>query len=75
MRENNRDLVRRQNTQPHTAWGPATRISGEAGNPAGQLYNLKVDPSEASNVWEDHPEVVEKLQAELKKTREDGRSR
>ncbi|MAX21930.1 MAG: arylsulfatase, partial [Planctomycetaceae bacterium] len=45
------------------------------GNPAGQLYNLKVDPSEASNVWEDHPEVVEKLQAELKKTREDGRSR
>ncbi len=50
-------------------------VKPEAGNPAGQLYNLKVDPSEASNVWEDHPEVVEKLQAELKKTREDGRSR
>ncbi len=50
-------------------------VKPEAGNPAGQLYNLKVDPSEVNNVWEDHPEVVEKLQAELKKTREDGRSR
>ena len=46
-----------------------------AGKPAGQLYNLKDDPSEANNVWDDHPQVVEKLLAELNKIRDTGRSR
>ncbi|MEC9095372.1 MAG: arylsulfatase [Planctomycetota bacterium] len=50
-------------------------VKPEAGKPAGQLYNLKDDPSEANNVWEKHPQVVERLLAELNKTRDSGHSR
>ena len=50
-------------------------VKPEGGQPAGQLYNLKDDPSEAKNVWADHPEVVNRLTAELNRLRDQGRSR
>ena len=31
------------------------------GEPAGQLFNLAQDPRETRNLWNDHPEVVERL--------------
>jgi arylsulfatase A-like enzyme len=31
------------------------------GGPPGQLYNLESDPSETRNVYEDHPEIVDRL--------------
>ncbi len=36
------------------------------GGPAGQLYHLDNDPAETQNLWNKHPEIVEKLQALLK---------
>ncbi len=44
------------------------------GLPPIQLYNLKTDPSEQSNVYDEHPEVVSELKALLKKYIEEGRS-
>lgn len=44
------------------------------GLPPIQLYNLKTDPSEQSNVYEQHPEVVGELKTLLKKYIEEGRS-
>lgn len=42
------------------------------GGPIGQLYNLKEDLSEAKNVYTDHPVVVQRLSAALKRYRESG---
>ncbi|MFI3330981.1 MAG: arylsulfatase [Rikenellaceae bacterium] len=39
-----------------------------------QLYNMKTDPSETTNLWDKHPEVVEELTSLLTKYVEDGRS-
>lgn len=36
------------------------------GGPPGQLYHLKSDPSETRNVYEDNPEIVERLSRLLK---------
>jgi arylsulfatase A-like enzyme len=36
------------------------------GQPAGQLYNLKDDPQETTNLYAEHPEIVKRLTAELK---------
>ncbi|WP_430815093.1 sulfatase family protein [Carboxylicivirga sp. RSCT41] len=33
----------------------------------GQLYDLSQDPGELNNLWEQHPEIVERLSIELKK--------
>ncbi len=44
------------------------------GDPPGQLYNLATDPAEADNVWHDHPEIVERLQALLQTYQDEGRS-
>ncbi len=41
------------------------------GGPPGQLYNLANDPSETNNVWETHPDVVEKLSKLLASIRGD----
>lgn len=38
---------------------PPAFIEPKPGEPAGQLYNLEEDPSESTNVWERHPDVVE----------------
>jgi len=39
-----------------------------------QLYNMKKDPYETTNVYEKYPKVVEELTAELKKIVENGRT-
>lgn len=43
--------------------------------PRYQLFNLATDPSEATNVIEQHPEVATRLQQQLTHLIEDGRSR
>jgi arylsulfatase A len=43
----------------------------KVGGPPGQLYNLASDPSETKNVWEKHPDVVERLQSLLAQVRND----
>jgi arylsulfatase A-like enzyme len=50
-------------------------VKPEAAGPAGQLYNLVDDPSEATNVWNDHAEVVARLSERLTKLQTAGRSR
>jgi arylsulfatase A len=44
------------------------------GAAAGQLYNLKADPSETNNLWLQKPEIVARLTALLEKYQRDGRS-
>lgn len=41
------------------------RITPENGKPIGQLYNLKDDPTESNNLYQDRPDLVAKLQAAL----------
>lgn len=55
--------------------GPEIGPETDAGEPAGQLYDLESDPGEANNLWSEHPDVVEELQALLNKYRQTGRSR
>jgi len=55
-------------TDPHT-------IEPADGEPVGQLYNLKDDPSETNNLFLDNPEVVKKLTALLEQYKEQGHSR
>jgi arylsulfatase A len=45
------------------------------GGPAGQLYNLKKDPSETNNLYLEYPAKVAELSSILKKYQETGRSR
>lgn len=40
---------------------PRTIDTEKVGGPPGQLYNLRDDPSETSNVWLKHPDVVAAL--------------
>jgi arylsulfatase A-like enzyme len=51
------------------------RVKPTPDGPNGQLYNLSADPSESRNLYARHPEVVKRLQAELKRVRESGRTR
>ena len=37
------------------------------GEPIGQLYNLKADPSETRNLYAEQPETVERLRAEMRR--------
>lgn len=37
------------------------RIKPKSSGPAGQLYNLAVDPHETNNVYADHPDIVAEL--------------
>lgn len=41
----------------------------------GQLYNLKSDPGETSNVYSQHPEIVKQLKQQLETSKLQGRSR
>lgn len=43
--------------------------------PEGQLYDLANDPGETHNLWNERPEVVERLRARLDAIRDGGRSR
>lgn len=51
------------------------KIKPEPGGPTGQLYNLKDDLAETTNLFASKPEVVKRLQAELNRVVKDGRSR
>ncbi len=45
------------------------------GDPPGQLYNLRTDPSETHNVYLEHPEIVTRLTAEMDRIVTAGKSR
>ncbi len=51
------------------------RIQPKEGEAPGQLYNLKNDQAETTNVYDQNPEKVKELTAILKKFQESGRSR
>jgi arylsulfatase A-like enzyme len=44
-------------------------VAPKKGGPAGQLYDLVADPSEANNLWLEQPEVVRELTALLDEVR------
>ncbi|HIN80749.1 MAG TPA: hypothetical protein EYN00_06710 [Planctomycetes bacterium] len=54
--------------------GGFTRFKPAADAPRGQLYNLDDDPGEMNNLYNDKPEVVEKLSELLKQVRNSGNS-
>lgn len=37
------------------------------GDPEGQLYNLEADPAETNNLFAEQPQIVERLQAEMRR--------
>jgi len=45
------------------------------GEPKGQLYNLQDDLAETNNLWDKHPEIVERLASLLEKYKKQGYSR
>jgi arylsulfatase A len=51
------------------------RVEPNAGEPAGQLYNLRDDPSEQHNLYAQRPEIVQRLTAQLNHWRAAGRTR
>lgn len=53
---------------------PKEKQAKELGLPPVQLYDLKADPKEQTNLCDKRPEVVEELRAILKKYVEQGRS-
>ena len=40
-----------------------------AGEPKGQLYNLRLDPGETTNVYQQHPDIVDQLERRLTEVR------
>lgn len=44
-----------------------SRVEPGPGDPRGQLYDLEADPAETTNLYFEHPEVVEQLGAELRR--------
>ena len=46
------------------------KVEVAPGEPEGQLYNLATDPSESTNLWAEHPEVVTRLRASLSAVKE-----
>lgn len=53
---------------------PST-IKAQPGDPAGQLYNLSNDLSEIDNLYLKHPEIVDRLEAEMQRVVNAGSSR
>ena len=51
--------------------GGFTRIDVAEDAPEGQLYDLRLDPAETTNLWDKKPEVVTRLRAELAAVRGD----
>ena len=54
--------------------GGFTRFNPPADAPAGQLYNLRNDPSESNNLYEQNPKVVQQLTQRLNHLKNSGRS-
>lgn len=52
-----------------------SRIKPEPGDPKGQLYNLEDDPGEIVNLYASSPDIVQRLEAELKQIRETEKTR
>jgi arylsulfatase A len=50
-------------------------IQPEPGGPTGQRYNLRDDPTEMNNIYQQHPGIVKRLEAEMKSIEKAGRSR
>jgi arylsulfatase A-like enzyme len=55
--------------------GGFTKINVPKDAPAGQLFNLKDDPGETKNLYEERPEIVERLTQLKEKYVADGRTR
>ncbi len=56
-------------------WGmKAYALPETAPDAPGQLFDLEADPGETTNLYFEHPEVVERLRAKLYEFRESGRS-
>ncbi len=53
---------------------PNEKAATEAGAPIAQLYDLEKDPGETTNLYASHPEVAERLLAQLKTDVNRGRS-
>ncbi len=50
-------------------------VEPEPGGPAGQLYDLRIDPAESRNRWLDESQIVERLTAQLTNLQRQGHSR
>ena len=48
------------------------QVAPEAGGATGQLYELTADPAEATDLFLERPDIVERLAAELEAIRGDG---
>jgi len=62
---------------PQLGSGGSTKpnfVNAEDSEIKGQLYDMENDPEENKNVWQEHPEVVEELNALLEKYKSEGRS-
>ena len=59
--------------------GPGSSFYGEwmpkSGDPPGQLYDMSADMGERTNLYNEHPDVVERLKALLEKYKQQGHSR
>jgi len=53
-------------TQGSGGWPPPRDSSPKSGTP-GQLYHIFDDPGETTNLWDAHPEIVQRLTALLEK--------
>jgi len=51
------------------------RVKPEPDGPTGQLYHLADDPGETNNLWQQRPEIRDRLLAQLKQIHDSGRSR
>jgi len=60
-------------TQGSGGWPPPHDSGPKPGSP-GQLYNIAEDPAEQNNLWDQHPEIVERLIDLLEGYKESGRS-
>ncbi|MDZ7720570.1 MAG: sulfatase-like hydrolase/transferase [Balneolaceae bacterium] len=50
-------------------------VEPEAGGPDGQLYNLEDDLEETNNLWNERPDIVDRLKQKLAEFDRNGRSR
>jgi len=60
-------------TQGSGGWPPPRDGEPKPDSP-GQLYNIAEDPKEENNLWDHHPEIIERLTALLERYKEEGRS-
>ena len=51
------------------------RVPSAPGEPFGQLYDMERDSGETTNLWDEHPDIVERLASLLVKYKREGRSR